>query len=133
VEEVRSFWNRERTKIFTEAIIAVDETYKGPPLREARVLQLGGIVGHVNMHVEGALAWKRNEEVLLFLEPGMSGTFNVAGFSQGKYAIERDPRTNRAFVRASGLSGVGRTGTRGETIPSRIGLRDFIDNVIGRR
>ncbi len=133
VERVRSFWNEEGTKIFTEAVIAVEETYKGPALREARVLQLGGVVGHVNMRVEGALAWRQDEEVLLFLEPGMPGTFNVAGFSQGKYGIERDPRTNRPFVRAPGLSDIELVGKPEESVPRRVGLGEFIDEVMGRR
>lgn len=133
VERVRSFWNREQTKIFTEAVIAVDETYKGAALHEARVLQLGGIVGHVNMRVEGSLAWRLDEEVLLFLEPGMQGTFNVAGFSQGKYEIERDPRTNRAFVRSPGLPDTELVGKPNGAAPRRIGLGDFIDEVVGQR
>jgi len=133
VERVRSFWNREQTKIFTEAVIAVDETYKGAALGEARVLQLGGIVGHVDMRVEGALSWRLDEEVLLFLEPGMPGTFNVAGFSQGKYEIERDRRTNRAFVRSPGLPGTELVGKPGGAAPRRVGLGDFIDEVVGRR
>jgi len=133
VASVRAFWNAEKTKILTEALVTVDETYKGAALREARILQLGGIVGHVNMRVEGALAWRPDEEVLLFLEPGMTGTFNVAGFSQGKFRIERDSRTGRAFVKAPGLLDVELVGKPRDAAPRRVGLQDFVDEAIGRR
>lgn len=131
VSSVSAYWNARHTKIFTEARIRVEETYKGRDLREARVLQLGGIVGHVNMHVEGALDWKESEEVLLFLEPGMPGTFNVAGFSQGKFAIERDQRTGRAFVNAPDLAGADVAGKPGARAGSgRISLDTFVAKTI---
>jgi hypothetical protein len=135
VSSVRSFWNESGSKIFTEVFVSVDETYKGPPLREARVLQLGGIVDHVNMHVEGALSWKPNEEVLLFLEPSISGAFAVSGFSQGKFAIERDRRTGRLFVRAAGLGAVelaGKPPGGGEGPPRKMPLDRFISTTMGR-
>lgn len=115
VSSVSSFWNDRHTNIFTEA----------------RILQLSGIVGHVNMRVEGALDWKESEEVLVFLEPGMPGTFNVAGFSQGKFAIERDPRTGRAFVHAPDLAGADVAGKPGARAGSgRISLDAFVAKTI---
>jgi len=134
VASVQSFWNENRSKIFTEVRISVEETYKGTSLRETRVLQLGGIVDNVNMHVEGALSWKANEEVLLFLEPNVSGSFAVSGFSQGKYAIERDRKTGKPFVRAAGLEGVelvdGPPGG-GAAPPRKIPLDTFISSTVG--
>lgn len=134
VTSVSSYWNARHTKIFTEARVRVEETYKGGDLREARVLQLGGVVGHVNMRVEGALGWKESEEVLLFLEPGMTGTFNVAGFSQGKFTIERDPRTNRAFVRAPDLADTELLGAPERPgSPARISLDEFVAKTMSGR
>jgi hypothetical protein len=135
VVDVRSFWNETKTKIFTEARVEVEETYKGANLAEARVLQLGGIVGHVNMHVDGALRWKRNEEVLLFLEPGTAGAFNVTGFSQGKFDVERDPKTGRPFVKGADLEGIGLVAkpAGGVRAPARVPLNQFIDETLGRR
>lgn len=98
VTGVRSFWNQKHTKIFTEITVAVDETYKGPSQRAVRLLQLGGTVEPVKMTVHGALQWRVDEEVLLFLEP-YQNAYHVSGFSQGKFPIERDKRTGEPFVR----------------------------------
>lgn len=136
VTSVKSYWNEEGTKIFTEALVAVDETYKGASIREARVLQLGGIVGHVNMHVEGALTWRPDEEVLLFLEPNVPGTFSVSGFSQGKFDIVRDPRTGRVFVEGVDLGGVelvGGSPGAAPAPPGKVSLDQFINETLGRR
>jgi len=97
VSNVRSYWNEDRSKIFTEAVVTVGSTYKGGASPSVRVVQLGGVVGNVRMTAHGALQWKKGEEVLLFLEPSVPGAFQVAGFSQGMYLIERD-RTGKAFV-----------------------------------
>lgn len=136
VASVKSYWNKEGTKIFTEALVAVDETYKGASIREARVLQLGGIVGHVNMHVEGALMWRPDEEVLLFLEPNVPGTFSVSGFSQGKFDIVRDPRTGRVFVKGVDLGDVELVGGSPGAAPARQGrvpLDQFINETLDRK
>lgn len=131
---VRSFWNAEGTRIFTETRIKVDETYKGGALSEARIVQLGGIVDHVNMHVEGALSWRPREEVLLFLESDPAGDFRVAGFSQGKFKIERDPKTGAAFVRSAGFEGVSFLGAPpGRPPAAKVSLNRFIDETLGRR
>jgi hypothetical protein len=98
VTGVRSYWNADHSKIFTEASVSVGSTYKGRGGSTVRVVQPGGVVGNVRMTAHGALSWSRGEEVLLFLEPSVPGAFQVAGFSQGKYVVERDSRTGRAFV-----------------------------------
>jgi hypothetical protein len=136
VASVNSYWNAERTKIFTEARIAVDETYKGGAIREARVVQLGGIAGHVNMRVEGALAWRPDEEVLLFLEPNAAGTFSVAGFSQGRFDIVRDAKTGKAFVAGADLEGVEVIGAPALAPPAgqrKVALDRFINETLDRR
>jgi hypothetical protein len=99
IASVRSYWNEDQSKIFTEALVTVGSTYKGGAAQTVRVVQIGGVVGNVRMTAHGALQWKKGEEVLLFLEPSIPGAFQVAGFSQGKYLIERDARTGRAFVK----------------------------------
>jgi len=98
VAYAQCYWNDKHTKIFTKAAITVAETYKGNEVPSIEVLQLGGIVGNVKMTVEGALGWKEGEEVLLFLEPYPQGAHQVTGLSQGKFAIERDPKTGAAFI-----------------------------------
>ncbi len=133
VSSVRSYWNDDRSKIFTEAVVDVGSTYKGGTAPTVRVVQLGGVVGNVRMTAHGALQWKKGEEVLLFLEPSTPGAFQVAGFSQGKYLIERDPRTGKAFVKHAlppDIDGKATTSdARGVEQPT---LEQFIDSVLPR-
>lgn len=129
---VRSYWNAEKTLIFTEVRVKVDEAYKGTPLAEARIVQLGGVVDHMRVNVEGALSWRPAEEVLLFLEANPAGDYQVAGFSQGKFAIERDARTGRAFVKSPGLEGLTLVGAPpGGAAPVKTPLDQFISKTVG--
>jgi hypothetical protein len=132
VMSVRSYWNAERTLIFTQVRVKVDETYKGRTLPEASIVQLGGVVDHMRLTVDGALSWKPAEEVLLFLEPNPAGDYQVAGFSQGKFAIERDARTGRAFVKSAGLAGPTLVGAPpGSAGAAKTPLDQFITKTVG--
>jgi hypothetical protein len=133
VTGVHSFWNASHTKVFTETTVAVDQTYKGSATGQVTLLQLGGEVDGIRVTVQGALAWTPGEEVVLFLEPYTEGAFHVSGFSQGKFAVERDPVTGRAFVRAPALEGIelvgGEPGTAAEG--GRVPLERFLAGALG--
>lgn len=139
VASVESYWNPGHTKIFTRTQVAVDETYKGAPLGFVDVVQLGGVVDGVRVTVHGAVAWRQGEEVVLFLEPYVAGSYHVAGFSQGKFDIERDPDTGRSFVRRAATEGVeymtlspsGNLPPRASEV-KRIPLDQFINQALGR-
>jgi hypothetical protein len=129
VTGVRSYWNDDHSKIFTETTVAVASTYKGSGGTTVRVVQPGGVVGNVRITAHGALSWSRGEEVLLFLEPSVPGAFQVAGFSQGKYAVERDARTGRAFVQQALPADAGdavATPSRAE----RVTVQQFMNQVL---
>ncbi len=132
VAAVRSFWNDTGTKVFTETTVVVDETYKGRRAASVSVRQLGGVVGHVRVNVDGAPVWKEGEEVLLFLEPFNGASFQVAGFSQGKYTIERDSRTGEPFVRGPALDDVELIGVSREALPDREEGRMLLESFINR-
>lgn len=136
VTGVRSYWNESGNKIITEATVAVDGTHKGASSPVVRIVQLGGTVGHVRQTVHGALQWHAGEDVLLFLEAATPGAWQVCGFSQGKYLVERDPRTGRRFVRQAAPGGAELVGSPDGTPGPRrteIPLDTFIDNALGRR
>lgn len=139
VQSTQSYWNAARTKIFTLTQIAVDETYKGPHQPVIDVIQIGGTVGTVKVTVQGALQWKDGEEVLLFVEPYDASSFQVSGFSQGKFEVERDPKTGVAFVTAPPLEGtalVGAPSADAMTKPSKsekVTLEQFVNRALGRR
>ncbi|MFQ5496093.1 MAG: hypothetical protein ACE5EX_12010 [Phycisphaerae bacterium] len=138
VTGVRSFWNDKHTKIFTETQIAVDQSYKGAPPGVIRVLQLGGIVDNVKVTVAGALQWRPEEEVLLFLEPYDKGAYQVSGFSQGKFSIVRDPLTNQPYVERPALEdvqlvgGSAPNGLQRTSKVDRVPLERFVNQALGR-
>jgi len=137
VTGVRTYWNDAHSKIFTEATVAVDGTHKGAAASSLRIVQLGGVVGNVRMTAHGALAWKTGEEVLLFLEPSGTGAYQVAGFSQGKYTIERDTRSGKAFVRqalpADAHESPAATASSGTAGAERVTLEQFLNRVLPQR
>lgn len=101
VESVGSFWNQERTRILTAIDVRVDRAYKGAPSEVVRIVQLGGETDGVQMTVAGALQWDRGQEVLVFLESGQR-SYRVAGFTQGRFDLERDPVTRRVYAMRAG-------------------------------
>ena len=136
VTSVESYWNTTHSKIFTETVIAVDESYKGAPGAEVRLVQLGGEVDGVRVTVHGALFWDRGEEVVAFLEPYQGDRFHVVGFSQGKFKVERDPVTGRAFIHRPHQEGVELVGDDGhqhnqQTSVSREPLDQFLARALG--
>lgn len=134
VTGVRSYWNDTNTKIFTETHVAIDRSYKGGAGGTISVVQLGGIVGHVQMKVEGALAWSPGDEVLLFLEPFSDDRYMVYGLSQGRYEIERDER-GRPFVSHGAFEGIEMLEAPDDRTPEkdRVPLDTFINRVLGGR
>ncbi len=131
-----SYWNEDHTKIFTRTTILVDETYKGGHSPRIELIQLGGIVGNIKVTVEGAILWRDGDEVLLFLEPyGDTPSFQVAGLSQGRFLIERDPDTGERFVRRPAIDGVellqsdGKA-EKGDGSVEKVRLEQFVSEVI---
>ncbi len=136
VASVESFKNASGSKVFTETVITVIESFKGSPGSEVRLLQLGGEVDGVRVTVHGSLHWTRDEEVVLFLEPYEGGRYQVAGFSQGKFQVEHDPVTGRAFVNQPAMEGVELVDDDGHghsdiTAVTRVPLDQFLSRALG--
>lgn len=136
VVSVESYWNDKRTKIFTSARVAVDDTYKGAAQPVVEIVQLGGTVDNVRVNVSGSLIWKAGEEVVLFLEP-YNGQYAVSGFSQGKFNVTRDPVTGKPFVRRPALKGVqiqgapSSDGTTQSLEMEELPLETFVNRALG--
>ena len=44
--------------------------------------------------------------MILFLEPFQNGSYQVSGFTQGKFNVQRDPDTGQAFLVRPASEGV---------------------------
>ncbi len=97
VEAVQPFWNAEGTRILTAIDIRVETAHKGAPAQTIRVVQMGGTLDGMRMTVAGALQWTPGEEILVFLESSQD-SYRVAGFTQGKFSLERDPATRELYA-----------------------------------
>ncbi|HKI06436.1 MAG TPA: hypothetical protein VKK31_30935 [Thermoanaerobaculia bacterium] len=91
VVEVSSYWNREGTAIFTEAVIEVQDSLLGKAPGHVRVRTFGGEVGDVKLVAPGFPTFARGEKLLLFLEPKKDGFHRVLGYQQGQFRIRPDP------------------------------------------
>jgi hypothetical protein len=126
VTDVRAYWNDGRTRILTETTVRVDERYKGPSSREVRIVQMGGELDGVRMTVAGALEWMPGEDVVLFLEDSLPGRYRVAGFTQGKFGVQVDPRTGEEFVVQAGLGETELVGVSRSVLDERLPLSDLL-------
>ena len=89
VVQVKSFWNRERTAILTEALVRVDESIVGEAPAFVKVRTFGGTVGRLRIDAPGFPTFERGQRLLLFLytEPA-DGSVRVQGYRMGEYRIE---------------------------------------------
>lgn len=89
---MKSSWNPENTKIYTDVTISVQEVIKGfLSTREITLRQLGGEIPEedMGMKVSDTAEFSINEDVLIFMRPHETGfTYKVVGGSQGKYTLK---------------------------------------------
>jgi hypothetical protein len=82
--------------LMTLATVSVGETIKGTEQNQIAVALPGGIDANrdvpIAMNYAGAPRITPGEDVLLFLRAGgpVSGTYSIAGLSQGKFSIVKD-------------------------------------------
>jgi hypothetical protein len=81
VLSVQAAWDGSHRNIHTTVEIGVRESWKGLPSKDGRIMirQLGGVVGEIEMSVQGAAKFSVGERTLLFLHGA-----HVVGMSQGK-------------------------------------------------
>jgi hypothetical protein len=122
-------WADGGRNLFTVVTVAVEETLKGDGSSTIRVALPGGVDANrkfpVAMTYPGAPRLAPSEEVVLFLvqaDDEVSGTYAVAGFSQGKFTIE--PAPGGVSLRQQGGDRVVRIGDR------RVPLATFREEIL---
>lgn len=91
VLEVRSFWNDERTVILTEAMVEVREEIAGKAdSTVVRVRTVGGVVGGYKIEAAGFPTFARGDRVVLFLDRGEQGVYEVVGYRLGQYRVTQN-------------------------------------------
>ena len=83
-----SYWTTNRDVILTDAEIVIEDIWKGSPPGRILVQTLGGAVGDVLLHVDGAAMFAPGERTVLFLERRADRWVPV-GMHFGKLAVTR--------------------------------------------
>jgi len=87
VTALQSVW--EGKKIYTYVTVSTRDSFKGTEEKEVIIKVPGGTVGEITCHVSDTPAFKKGEEILVFLKSrGMY--YELAGAQQGKYTIKKD-------------------------------------------
>jgi hypothetical protein len=94
VSDVRSAWNREKTRIQTTATVAVDQVVKGNAgAGSIAIITPGGEVDGVGEYYSHMARFRKDEEVVVFARKDSEGRLRVAAGEQGKLAVKRDDAT----------------------------------------
>ncbi len=95
---MKSAWNADRTMIYTQVVVIVTNQIKGRADAKEVVIQMpGGVVGDVGLAVSDTPEFAQGEEVVVFLEASHTANYEVSGWWQGKYHVERGWVHNRGM------------------------------------
>jgi len=103
VTAMKSEWDEGKTRIITRVTLAVDEYLKEGNERSKAVtiVTLGGEIGEVGEMYTHVPTFRQSEHVVVFLRKDSRGDYRVAGGTQGKYSIERNPESGNLIVAGS--------------------------------
>jgi len=85
-----SYWNAERTAIYTDIKVQIKEAFKGSlsPGEIVTITQLGGEKDGVLLDFEGRPQFSVGESVVLFTTRGRNSNLTVVALKQGKMQVE---------------------------------------------
>jgi hypothetical protein len=92
VISTETYWNAERTHIYTRIRVRINEAFKGPLRRSetVTVTQLGGIKDGFKMDYTGRPDFSVGNSVVLFTTRGKNNDFIIVGLKQGKMQVVGD-------------------------------------------
>ena len=94
VTDVRSYWNDDRTMIFTDVTLAVKGRLHGTAAGQIVVRVPGGTVDDYTVEMEGAPQFDSGDEVIAFIGSWEDGAPMIAGYFQGVSRVGRDKSGN---------------------------------------
>jgi hypothetical protein len=90
VDSTETYWNAERTRIYTRIRVHIEETFKGSVgiSQIVTVTQLGGEIDGAKLDYAGRPDFSVGEKVVLFTTRGKNNDFIVVGLKQGKMTVQ---------------------------------------------
>jgi len=100
VTQQNSSWNENKTRIYTQATIQVDEYLKGGNTGSSIVVSYpGGEVGDIGELYSHMPRFEDNEEVLVFLKKDQTGSsYKVVNGEEGKLTVISDAKTGEKIT-----------------------------------
>lgn len=94
VIDVRSQWNSDRSRIFTNATVQVQQLIKGTATRgSVTITTPGGEIDGVGELYSHTPRFKTDEDVVVFAATDQQGLLRVVGGTEGKLSVIRDETT----------------------------------------
>jgi hypothetical protein len=89
VVSTETYWNEERTRIYTRVRVRIDEPLKGITRRSEMVTitQLGGEKDGIKFDFAGRPEFRSGESIVLFTSRRKSNDYIVVGLKQGKMSV----------------------------------------------
>ncbi len=132
VLNINSYWNEDKTLIFTNTLIQVKEFIKGGfHENPITVKHIGGTIGDLALKVSDTPNFQLNDEVMLFLndDPESANIKILMARTQGKYSILENELTQvKEVVFEQGVR-VDKTGAVFIEKGQRIALDEFIKQI----
>jgi hypothetical protein len=94
-------WDQDHKYIWTHYEIQVVDRLKGAAAATVVVSEPGGVVGETALQVAGTPQYEVGEQVVLFAEKTPLGYLRTCGWGQGKFRVERAPRSGKLTVRTA--------------------------------
>jgi hypothetical protein len=90
VSEIHSKWNKDKSRIYTDVTVDVEEFVKGSETGKSIVVtHPGGEVDGVGEWYSYAPKFKSSEEVMLFLHKNTQGNLSCTKSAKGKFNIKK--------------------------------------------
>ena len=102
VTDVRSEWNRDRSRIYSTVTLAVNQNIKGDvSQRSITISTPGGEVDGVGEVYSHTAKFRMNEQVIVFAAKDRQGQLKVIGGDEGKMIVTKEEGTGQLLVGAN--------------------------------
>lgn len=90
VTHIESYWNADKTVIYSKITVAVDEQFSGAPLGDSCEIQMiGGTVGNITLASPDNPKFSIGEDTVFFLTKNIPlNTYNFLGGYQAKISLD---------------------------------------------
>lgn len=96
VTEIKSQWNKDKTRIWSFVKINFEENIKGNNIQdEVTIRVLGGEIDGIGMKVSNSPEFELKQRFLCFLQKDTNNTFAVVGWEAGKFIFQNGIWSNK--------------------------------------